>query len=445
MISWTLPLTRPCLGVRVTAGQGGAEIPAEYSKLLIAGVEARHMDGYPPAPLAAAQPATSPPQLAARFAPTDDIVVQLAPSDLARVLPSGSLCAVVAHVIYPDAERETFTRMVLVDDDPPTGVVAALVTAGGTFLAYHMLSPDVVSLNVQTASGVVDVAVLLGGGADVILAENVLTAPLTVTATDASGNVSGDLLLHVAFEYGESLLTPLADWPLTPDLDASQPVISAFLRAFALALDLRPDEWGRELNIRTASDANVQVIAAYFGILPQAGETTADLIRRTLAVMTPNKATLAGLGQMLKAEGMPGAVVQDARTVDPYKPLTFDGSWTFDGSQSFNGGNPGLDTPAGVVVATFKHPPPFPLTAVAVTLNRYAAAGIQGRARLDVRLSGALGHSGLMRRLKWRLRAPAVLLFSTNAELLSFDGSWTFDGSQSFSGIKWATRPPTPI
>jgi len=473
-LPWAITPRKPVIGVQVRAGEG-ALIPAALSTLKLGSgpalsvSDARFLGvmglGLPQvnAHLSAARlpdqsakldarfftplgnglyttpqavPVPPAPRAAWRFVATVQVLnLSLSLTDLRAALPAGKYSRVVATLIYKDGTRETFTRLVLVDAEPPTGEVSALVTAQGTYYSYRTLSLDAVQLNV-TLEGGQTLSLPVTAKASGLLHSDVLGTPNRVTATDAGGLEGGNLLVHVSFLTDPSASgTPISAWPLPTYLDPAQPTLKALLGAFARALSIGVDTAGTALSLDAAPTWYLDPLAQYFGVTRRYGDTDADLARRAKSVLTLNKSSLRGLKTMLDLAGHYGAeVIDNATQYVGEQALFLDGSWTLDGSKLLNGGTfRGSYIFPGEVLALYRATPATGLTAALATLRRYVAAGVRARVALMIELSAAVMTPPRVDvRRQWSITVSLPL--TRAAPGLYLDGTWTLDGQQILDG-----------
>lgn len=418
MIVWNLPASGPHLGVSVRVGARGPVVPQERGAVLLAG-----------APL----PGTT---MQVRYALTDaPLTLRVSTRDLARVAPRGGrvrLCATVYH----GQGASTHTLAVTVEDSAPDGLIFALVTRDGTYLSAEGLPDTPMRLHVTCQDGTSYEADNPGSG--VTFVEGQASPPTRVTARDEEGRESGDLLAGVEIEPdGGPDSTDLSAWPLPPYLRPERPNLAAFLRAFEAALDVRPEQAGRYLNPATSSGAPLTRLGELFGVSRVDAPTDAQVARRVLAAPTPNKASRAGLGAMLRAHGIFGAHIEDAMSLTLGRLLALDGTWTLNGGYALDGGMNGWNLEAGEVLAVFRRAPLAGLGQALQVLRRYKAAGIHARVMLRQSGFGELPQPGTRAALTRRATLPALHAHRTYRDLRLFlDGSWPLDGSENLDGLK---------
>ena len=428
--TWNVPHAGVHIGLTVRAGRRGAVIPALASALLVGGRAWVHSDAGQTAQ--GTVPAPAAPVLSARYDPTTDALqLRIAVSDLRLVTGAGQSLTLHATVHTLTGQADYALSLDL-DADAPNGIVRALLTDDGTYLSALNLDADaeVFTVQVQGASYTVPVT-----GA-VTFTPDQTGRPLSVTATDSSGNVSGNLLVSVQVQgAGSDHLTPMSEWPLPPFLNATSPNLSALLGSFEGVLDVHPDDAGQALSLDAAEGQALTYLASHFGAERLPDEPDASLQARARSVLLPRKSTLAGLKAMLEVSGVFGADVRDLYSLTgPVAPLTFNGAAYFNGRHRFNGAGGPRETTYGVVLALFAREPAAGFQAARAVLERYTAAGIGVRVVLTAAVQLRVpGKTGLRTVLSQRRRIPSVRYINP---FLTFDSSANFDGSQTFDGIK---------
>ncbi|MCD0168088.1 hypothetical protein IHN59_00415, partial [Deinococcus sp. 23YEL01] len=179
MIDWTIPGSEH-LGVTVRVGKRGAVIPAARSRVTV-GAQVIPCDA-----------------LQVRYATTSEpLALSLSMRDLARVAPDNAQVYLTATV-YRRSSVTEHTLNVTINNAPPDGLVFAYVTADGTYLTADGLPADPLTLTVTCDDGHTYTTSNPGTGA--LFVDGQQRAPVSVTATDAEGRVSDDLLAGVEVE-----------------------------------------------------------------------------------------------------------------------------------------------------------------------------------------------------------------------------------------------------
>ncbi|PIG96876.1 hypothetical protein [Deinococcus sp. UR1] len=420
MIDWVIPAAEHH-AVTVRVGRRGAVIPATRSAVFA---------GQEQVPCGALQ---------VRYAPTDaPLTIRLSMRDLARVAPDNARVYLTATV-YHRAGTTEHTLNVTVSNAAPDGLVFAYITPDGTYFTADGLPAEPLTLTVTCEDGSTYTTSNPGAGA--LFVEGERRIPVRVTAADAEDRESDDLLAGVDVEPdGPPDSTDLSEWPLPSYLRADAPNVSALLRAFEAALDLRPDLAGLYVSPSSSVGPALTRAGELFGVDRVDAPTDGNMRRRIKAALTRDKATLAGLETMLRAHGIFGARIVDMElAAGPAGLLHLDGTWTLDGSRLLDGGVPGWDVLAGQVLAVFRRAPVAGLGAALRVLRRYKAAGVHARVLLRAEspaASPAPGAHGTMtaRRAFPMLRAPYGALV--------LDGTWNLDGTQSLNGVKVTPTQP---
>lgn len=413
MIVWTLPTPAPHLGLCVRVGQRGPVVPMRRGAVLVADQ---------------AQPGE---HMQVRYPRTAGALsVRLSLRDLARVAPRGGRVRLYATVYHAQGTAE-HTLSVTVDVEPPDGLVFALVTADGTYLTSEGLDGGL-PLRVECEDGRSYLATSPGPG-EVVFAEGERARPARVFASDGEGQHSGDLLAGVDTEPDlPEDATTLSAWPLPPYLSPTQPNLAAFLGAAESVFDVRPELAGSYLNPVTSSGAPLTLLGGLFGVTRTEAPTDAEVTRRILATLTPNKASRAGLETMLRAYGVFGGRVEDVMGLTGGRPLTLDGSWQLDGRYNLDGGTPGWSIEAGEVIAVFRRVPVAGLGLALRVMRRYKAAGIHARVMLRQE-----GHAeGPQPGTRATVRRRARLHMRVHTPFLVLDGTWQLDGTEELDGVR---------
>jgi hypothetical protein len=366
---------------------------------------------------------------------------QVTGADILSNIGTEGLAQLVMTAILTTGETVIQTFDVRVDGTPPTGALTYSRALGFGYLASRGLSDDAVTFTFTYADGSTHTEPVSSNRSGVQLV-NRAGSPVTVTATDAAGNVSGNLLTRstVAGRENDGNRTVFASWPLPAYLDRRRPMLAALLTAFEVALNVGPERAGDALSLYGASGADLNGLVSYYGIYRRPGESDAGLTARAQARFLPRKSTRDGLTVQLTSAGAAGVQVIDGNSLYAGARI-LDGSWKLDGSVRLGGTPNNRTIDPGSIIVLFSSTPAGGWDAARIVTGRHTAAGVIAHLELQVSTQVALGNASRTD-LHYDVATTALsgtigsISDSYFAHPLLLDGTWTLGGAEEIDGNK---------